>query len=86
MSAHQVEPALRGGRLDLIASAICAEYPDEPNWAAIAEVIAVLAAADGIPVHVIVMWIHDRPQHDLTAEHWYGWSEHYKLQRKQERK
>ena len=64
--------------VDTIALAIAEEYPGERNAAAtIAEQLAAIAQADGIPLAVVATWIRDRPRHELSTRAWRDWCKRY---------
>jgi hypothetical protein len=66
--------------VESIALAIAEEYPGERTAAAsIAEQLAAIAEADGIPLVTVAMWIRDRPRHELSAQAWRTWCKRYRF-------
>ena len=68
--------------VESIALAIAEEYPGERNAAPlIAEQLAAIAEADGIPLAHVALWIRDRPRHELSAQAWRTWCKRYRFGR-----
>ena len=38
------------------------------------DALAATADANGIPLHAVIAWIHDGPEHDLTTAHMLTWA------------
>ena len=56
-----------------IRDALAEMYAAEPAPDELAEQLVATAAAIGVDEHVIVLWIHDRPRHEMSAAHFRRW-------------
>lgn len=66
--------------VERIALAITEEYPGERIAAAsIAEQLAAVAEAEGIPVGCALVWIRDRPRHELSLAAWRKWCKRFRF-------
>lgn len=63
--------------VDRIRDAIAEVYAEEPSPEQLAEQLAALAAAHGVSVGEVLLWIHDRPRHEMSAAHFLRWCERY---------
>lgn len=62
-----------------IAAAIRAEYPAEQLPDELAEQLAAAAGCAGIALPTLLLWIGDRPRHELSTAHLRRWSARYGL-------
>jgi hypothetical protein len=60
-----------------IRDAIAEVYAEEPSPDQLAEQLAAVAAAHGLGLRDILLWIHDRPRHEMSAAHFLLWCERY---------
>jgi fructose-1,6-bisphosphatase/sedoheptulose 1,7-bisphosphatase-like protein len=56
-----------------IRDAIAEVYAAEPS----PDQLATVAAAHGLGLRDILLWIHDRPRHEMSAAHFLLWCERY---------
>jgi hypothetical protein len=67
--------------LSWVRLALSEELPDEDagSVAARAEVLTAIAAAEGVPIEVLIQWIHTRvPEKTWSADEWRGFSAKYR--------
>lgn len=64
-----------------IAAAIAEMYALEPSPEELAAQLVAIADAHTINRHVILMWIHDRPRHEMSTAHFLQWCRRYDFDR-----
>ena len=54
-------------------------YANQPSPEQLAEQLAAVAGAHGIGTGEILLWVHDRPRHEMSATHFVSWCRRYGL-------
>ena len=62
---------------DAITAAIADAYAQEPSPEQLAEQLRAVAAAHGLAEHHIMLWIHDRPRHEMSTAAFVRWCQRY---------
>ena len=70
-----IMPRLETG--DRIRDAIAEVYASEPTPDQLAEQLAAVAAGNGLGAGEILLWLHDRPRHEMRAAHFTRWCRRY---------
>jgi hypothetical protein len=60
-----------------IRDAIAEAYPAAPPPEMLAEQLAALATLNDLTTLDVLLWIHDRPRHDLNLDHFCRWAVRY---------
>ena len=60
-----------------IAAAIADVYAAEPSPEQLAAQLVAVAAAHNIDRNAILLWVHDRPRHEMSTAHFLRWCQRY---------
>ncbi len=66
-------------QIDRICDAIADLYANEPSPEQLAAQLAAVAGAHGIGTGEILLWVHDRSQHEMSTAHFVRWCRRYGL-------